>query len=155
MTLNKDIIGKEVKKFSFKIERGKVQEFCVAIGEKNPIYLDPAQAKSAGFQDTPVPPTFATAINFWGVPTLFDDMKALGIDTSRLLHLKEEYSYLKTVYPDTEVNVSLTVSDVKTGKMNMVTFKSIYTNKTNETLIEAEMAIVIVPENMAQNSMES
>ena len=143
--LNKDIIGKDLKKFQFEIERGKVKEFCKAIGETNPIYFDISAAKAAGFQDTPVPPTFATVINFWGNPDLFNDIQSLGIDISRLLHLKEEYTYHNPLYPGAKVEVSLSVSDVKTGKMEMVTFKSVYKNLNGVLAIEAEMAIVIPP----------
>ena len=143
--LNKDIIGKDLKKFQFEIERGKIKEFCKAIGETNPIYFDISAAKAAGFQDIPVPPTFATVINFWGNPDLFNDIQSLGIDISRLLHLKEEYTYHNPLYPGAKVEVSLSVSDVKTGKMEMVTFKSVYKNLNGVLAIEAEMAIVIPP----------
>jgi acyl dehydratase len=144
--LSKDIIGTKLDPYTFVVERGKVQEFCKAIGETNPIYLDPEAAKAAGFADTPIPPTFQTAFQFWGYPKIWDDMTAMGIDTSRLLHMKEEYTYLKPIYPGTTIHAEGAVSDVKIGKMNMVTFKSTYKNEKGEACIEAEMGIVIRPE---------
>ncbi|MBL8021033.1 MAG: MaoC family dehydratase N-terminal domain-containing protein [Leptospirales bacterium] len=146
MALSKDILGKKLDAYKFTVERGKVKEFCKAIGETNPIYLDPAEAKKAGFEDTPIPPTFQTTFQFWGYPKIWDDMRAMGIDTARLLHMKEEYTYLKPIYPGTTISAQGEVCDVKTGKMDMVTFKTAYLNEKGEACIEAEMAIVIRPE---------
>lgn len=144
--LSKDLIGKKLDPYTFTVERGKIQEFCKAIGETNPIYLDPAAAKAAGFADTPIPPTFQTTFMFWGYPKIWDDMRSVGIDTNRLLHMKEEYTYHKPLYPGVVVHAQPEISDVKVGKMDMVTFRSVMKNEKGETLIEAEMAIVIRPE---------
>lgn len=146
MALSKDIVGKKLDPYTFVVERGKVQEFCIAIGEENPIYRDPEAAKKAGFEDTPIPPTFQTAFQFWGYPKIWKDMESMGIDINRLLHLKEEYTYLQPIYPGTEIHAVGEVSDVKTGKMDMVTFKTVYKDAQGQPCIEAEMAIVIRPE---------
>jgi hypothetical protein len=142
--ISKEAIGKRLDRFEFMVERGKVKEFCIAIGEENPIYFDLEAAKKSGYEDTPVPPTFQTAIQFWGYPKIWEDMSALGIDIKRLLHLKEEYTYLKPIYPGLHWAQSEIV-DVKTGKMDMVTFRTTYHNSKDEACIQAEMAIVIRP----------
>lgn len=142
--LSKDIVGKKMDRFEFTVERGKVKEFCLAIGETNSIYWDVNAAKKAGYEDTPVPPTFQTCIQFWGYPKIWEDMTSFGIDIKRLLHLKEEYTYLKPIYPG-PMWAQSEVVDVKTGKMDMVTFRTTYHNAKNEACIQAEMAIVIRP----------
>jgi acyl dehydratase len=71
-------------------------------------------------------------------------MTSFGIDIKRLLHLKEEYTYLKPLYPG-KVWAQSEVVDVKTGKMDMVTFRTTYHNSKDEPIIQAEMAIVIRP----------
>lgn len=143
-TISKDAIGKKLDKFEYVVERGKVKEFCLAIGETDPIYWDLEAAKKAGYPDTPVPPTFQTVIQFWGYPKLWDDMVAMGIDIKRLLHFKEEYTYLKPIYPG-KYWAQTEIVDVKTGKMDMVTFRTTYCNEKDEPCIQAEMAIVIRP----------
>ena len=80
MAVSKDLVGKKLNPYSFTVERGKVKEFCRAIGETNPVFLDPAKAKEAGFEDTPIPPTFQTTFQFWGYPEIFSDMSQMGID---------------------------------------------------------------------------
>ena len=144
--LSKDIIGTKLATYNFTVDRGKVKEFCKAIGETNPIYLDQKAAKEAGFEDTPIPPTFQTCCNFWGYDTFWEDVQNMGIDTNRLLHMKEEYDYIKPVYPGVTLTVTGEVSDVKIGKMNMVMFKTKFANESGESMIEAEMGIVIRPE---------
>lgn len=144
VTLSKDIIGKKMDRFEYVVERGKVKEFCLAIGEQNPIYTDLEEAKKAGYEDTPAPPTFQTAILFWGYPKIWEDMKSFGIDTTRLVHMKEEYSYHKPLYPG-KYWAQSEVVDVKTGKMEMVTFKTTIHNDKDEACVDAEMAIVIRP----------
>jgi len=146
MALSKDILGRKFDTYSFTVERGKVREFLKAIGETSPIYTDPEAAKKEGYSDTPIPPTFTTVIQFWGYPKIWDDMKNMGIDITRLLHMKEEYTYRKPVYPGTTITATGEVIDVKTGKMDMVTFKTVYADEKGEPCIEAEMAIVIRPE---------
>ena len=145
MALSKEIIGKKMDRFDFVVEKGKVKEFCLAIGETSPIYTDIDEAKKAGYEDTPAPPTFQTAILFWGYPKIWEDMKSFGIDTGRLLHLKEEYQYIKPLYPG-KYWAQSEVVDVKTGKMDMVTFRTTFHNEKDEPCIQAEMAIVIRPE---------
>ncbi len=145
MELSKDIIGREFKKFSYRVDANKVKEFCLAIGETNPIYFDSKLAVAKGFADIPVPPTFLTVVDFWGYPSFLDDSAILGIDAKRLLHMKEEYHYYQAIYVGNLIQVILTVKDVKIGKMNMVTFEHKYNNNEGETCAKADMTIVIRP----------
>lgn len=143
--LSKDIVGKKLDRFEFTVERGKIKEFCLAIGETNPIYTDLEAAKKAGYEDIPAPLTFPTVITFWGYPKIWQDMAELGIDLSRILHLKEEYTYHRVLYPG-DVWAQSEISDVKTGKMDMVSFKTtIYSKKDDQPILSGEMAIVIRP----------
>jgi acyl dehydratase len=146
MQLSQEFIGRKITTFYFPVERGKIREFCAAIGETNPIFLDPEVARSAGYPDTPVPPTFQTVFQFWGYQDLWKDMTSIGIDVARLLHMKEEYTYHKPLFPGDTVRAEVTVEDIRTGKMDMVTFLLHYFNQNDEACLEARMTIVIRPE---------
>jgi hypothetical protein len=98
-TLSKDIVGKKMDRFDFVVERGKIKEFCIAIGETNPIYFDLEAAKKAGYDDIPAPPTFQTSIQFWGYPKIWEDMTSFGIDIKRLLTFKRRVYLPKTTLP--------------------------------------------------------
>ncbi len=144
--LSKDIIGTSSEPFKFLVERGKIKEFCLAIGESDPIYLDVQAAQKAGFEDTPVPPTFPTVFTFWGNPDSFKDMQEMGVNVERLLHMKQQYRYFRPIYPATELHCSRQVTDVKKSKMmDMVTFESLYKDEKGNLFLEEEMTIVIRP----------
>lgn len=145
MQLSKDLIGKKLKAFSITVEKGKIREFCLAIGETNPIFFSEEEAKKAGYDGIPIPPTFQTTFQFWGYPEIFEDMRKMGIDTERLLHMKEEYTYLKPIYAGMTIYSEGEVVDVKTGKMEVVTFRTTYKNEKNEPCIIAEMGIILRP----------
>lgn len=141
--LSKDLVGRKLESYSFLIERGKVREFCLAIGETNPVYLDPEAARAAGFDDTPIPPTFQTAFQFWGYAGLWQDMQAVGIDTSRLLHMKEDYVYLQPLYPGNTITAQPEILAVKAGKNSVVTFGSVFSNEKGTACLESRMSIII------------
>lgn len=145
MELSKDIIGRKMKSYVFPVERGKIREFCIAIGETNPIYMDQESAVKEGFRDTPIPPTFQTVFQFWGYPEIWDDMRSLGIDTDRLLHTKEDYTYFEPIYPGDAIHTDPEVVDVKTGKLDIITFRTHYTNQHGKLCIEAKMSIILRP----------
>ncbi|TGL60740.1 FAS1-like dehydratase domain-containing protein [Leptospira sarikeiensis] len=140
--ISKDLIGTKLDAYEFDVERGKIKEFCLAIGESNPIYFDVEAAKKAGYEDIPAPPTFPTVIQFWGYPKIWKDMENMGVDTSRILHLKEKYNYVKTLYPG-KVSSQGECVNVTVGKMDTMTFRTTIRNSKGETVIEAEMSIFI------------
>ena len=146
--LSKDIVGKKMKPFSLTVEAGKVKEFCIAIGETNPIYTDIDAAKKAGYEKIPIPPTFQTSFTFWGYDTFWEDLESMNIDTKRLLHMKEEYTYHKPIYVGDVIQIQAEVVDVKVGKMNMVTMQNSMKNQNGDVCLDAIMAIVIRPEGM-------
>lgn len=136
--------GKEFDPFTYKIERCKIKELCLAIGDNNPLFFDKEYAIKQGYKDTPTPLTFPTVINFWGYPEIWERMKEIGIDVKRLLHAKEEYQYIETIYPDDVLTGSVRVESMRSGgAMDMVTFKSSFTREGKEVLV-AKMTIVVV-----------
>ena len=142
--LDFDYEGKEFPSFKFLVERCKIKELCMAIGDKNPLFFDKDYAISQGYKDTPVPMTFPTVMNFWGNQDLWSTMEKIGLDTSRLLHAKEDYQYLDVIYPGDELTGTFSVDSMKeVGGMEMVTFKSVFTRDGKEVLI-AKMTVVVV-----------
>jgi hypothetical protein len=59
------LVGKEFSPFVMPIEQGKIREFANAIGDDNPIYLDPAYARKSEFGNILAPPTFTATKAFW------------------------------------------------------------------------------------------
>ncbi len=144
--VSKELIGKKIGQgIDHQIHSIKVTEFCQAIGEKNPIYFDEKIARENGYEGIPIPPTFQTSFLFWGYPLLYTDMRAIGIDVDRMLHLKEEYEYIHPLYRGDTAKSSVTIADVKTGKLEMVTFACEYHNQKDQLCLTSRFVIVIRP----------
>jgi len=144
MALDMTYKGKTFEPFTFEVERGKINELCMAIGDENQIFFDRDVAKASGYKDTPAPLTFATVINFWGYPEVWERMKEMGVDIQRLLHAKEEYEYFSEIYPGDVLSGAVTVDSMRDGAMGMVAFKTTY-KRGDEVVMTAKMTVIIPP----------
>ena len=111
MQLDRKVIGHEFKAFSATAEAGKVKLFCKAIGEEDPIYLDEAAAKKAGFAKIPVPPTFLQAITN-DDPEKGGLLKLLNVDIGLILHGEQHYDYYAPVYVGDRITCQQKVVDM-------------------------------------------
>ena len=96
MQLDKKIIGHEFEAFSSTVEAGKVKLFCKAIGEEDPIYVDEAAARKAGYRAVPVPPTFLQAITN-DDPGKGGLLRLLNVDIGLILHGEQHFEYFAPV----------------------------------------------------------
>ena len=72
------LIGTQLGRTTFPVDRSKVREFALSLGDRDPIYQDVAAARAAGFGAIPAPPTFVVSSAHWRAD---DDMfGALGLD---------------------------------------------------------------------------
>lgn len=141
--LDMSYLGKEFPEFTFEVDRSKIKELCLAIGDDNPIFFDKKEAQKAGYEDTPASLTFPTLMNFWGYPEIWNRMTEMGIDVKKLLHAKEEYEYFAPIYPGDVITGKVKVDSMRASSaMDMVTFKSVYSREGKEVLI-AKMTIVV------------
>ena len=145
MALDMSYKGRCFEPFTFEVERGKIRELCLAIGDENQIFFDSDVAKATGYKDTPTPLTFATVMNFWGYPEVWDRMKEMGVDVRRLLHAKEEYEYFSQVYPGDKLTGTVSVVSMRDGAMGMVSFKTTF-KRGDEDVMSAKMTIIIPPQ---------
>lgn len=147
--MEKDIsgwIGFEFAPFSFVIERGKIREFVQAIGDDNPLYVSQNTAKERGYQDVPVPLTFATVVDMWGDLDFFKQIEVLNLNLLKVLHGEQEYEYFGDMYPGDTLTVHVRVTDTtvkhgSSGGMNLFTLESSY-KKDGETVLIARSVVV-------------
>lgn len=132
-----DLIGLEMKPFTFEVEKGKIREFVEAIGDTNPIYTDSDAAKSEGFERIPIPLTFLTAVDFWGGADLLKILENYQMDPVRILHGEQNYEFIQEIYAGDVLTVTLKVVDVvvkqgSTGGMDVITTENRYVNQMLE-----------------------
>lgn len=133
------LVGLQLAGATLFVERGKVRELALALGEDDPVFRDEAAARAAGFERIPAPPTFTTTIAHW----LGADMGIgeLGLDLRRLLHGEASWEYLAPVYVGDELRAERCVTDVTTrdgkrgGTMTLVTVTTDFINQDGTTVI--------------------
>jgi acyl dehydratase len=141
-------IGSSFPPFKIEVERCKIHELTLALGDENPIYHNREAAQAAGYDDVPLSPTAPTIFSFWGNPHFLEQLASIGINVMRILHGEESYEYLATIYPgDTLVGVT-TITDGKTrrsqnGSMDIITLQTRYTNQDNQPVLNATTMFVV------------
>lgn len=145
---DKNKVGHSFPPFTIEVERCKIHELALAIGDNNPIYHSHEAAQAAGYKDTPLFPTAPTMFSFWGNPQAANELASLGINVMRILHSEEEYEYLAPVYPgDTLTGVTTVIAgktrQSKAESIDILTTEIRYTNQHNQPVINARTMIVV------------
>ncbi|MBA2288572.1 MAG: MaoC family dehydratase N-terminal domain-containing protein [Ktedonobacteraceae bacterium] len=141
-------IGHSFPPFSVVIERTKLRELALAIGDDNPVYQSQQAAQIAGYRDVPLLPTTGTIFLFWENIHFVEHLAELGLDMTRLLHREEEYEYLAPLYPGETLTGVMTVLDgatrrgSRTTSIDLVTLQIRYTNREGQLVLIATTRLV-------------
>lgn len=100
---DRSTLGYKTELRPISVDRRHLIEFAEAIGETNPIFLDAAAARAAGFPDIVAAPTFAAVLDMaaqhdmrrCGAPDL---REVLNGDFQFLLHGQEHYAYIGQIF---------------------------------------------------------
>ena len=122
-------IGKSYPPVTYAVGREKIREYALAVGETNPLHLDPAAAREAGHRDVVAPPMFCVVYCGPALgPALFDP--ELGIDFARLVHGGQEFEWGPLVVAGDEITTETEVKDV--GERAGMAFYVFETRSTNQ-----------------------
>ncbi|WP_249869691.1 MaoC family dehydratase N-terminal domain-containing protein [Oceanobacillus saliphilus] len=143
----KELIGIEYDPYSFEVEKGKIKEFAMAIGDDNPIYYNLESAQIEGFKRIPIPLTYLTVIDLWGGYGFQEKMEKLKLNVTNILHGEQEYEFLKDVYAGDILTVTAKVTKVETkkgtlGGMDLITTESKYTNQNGELVAISKNVLI-------------
>lgn len=121
----------QLDSFTYTIEKGKVREFAIALGDEKDIYME----------GKAVPPTFAAVIEFWGDPSSIS--KTLGLNLAKVLHGEQSYEYPGKLYVGDEITVDAEVEKVfSKAKMNFIIIKKEFINQKNELVLISRSTII-------------
>lgn len=133
-------IGTIFPPFTFTVERGKIREFALAIGDNNPAY----------FGDDPLlPPTFPITFAFWSEANLVDKLANIGVQIWNVLHAEQEYIYLGPLRVGDTITGQATITDIYTkegraaGKMDFIVLEVDYVNQRNEPVLKERMLAIV------------
>ena len=146
---DKSKVGMSFPPFTVEVERGKIRELALAIGDDNPIYQSKENAQAAGYPDVPLYPTAPTMLAFWGNTKMVGQLASLGINLMRILHGEEDYEYLEPIYPgDTLIGVMKLV-DAKSRQgqggstLDILTMEVDYTNQHGTLVLKARQVAIV------------
>jgi hypothetical protein len=138
-------IGHSFPPFLVAIDRTKLRELALAIGDPNPLYQNRQEIEDG---DIPLLPTTATIFLFWENRHFIEQLAELGLDTTRLIHREESYEYLAPLHPGETLTGVMTVLDGSTRKgsgkspIDLVTLQLSYTNHEGQTVLVATTRLV-------------
>ncbi len=145
---DKSKIGQSFPPFTIEVERGKIRELALAIGDDNPIYQSREAAQAAGYSDVPLFPSAPTMFTFWGNTKMVAQLVSLGINLMGVLHGEEEYEYLAPINPGDTLTGVMTLVDGKTRQgqggtsMDILTVEIRYTNQRGQPVLNAREMII-------------
>jgi acyl dehydratase len=146
---DKSKIGYSFPPFTIEVERGKIRELALAIGDDNPVYQSREAAQAAGYREVPLFPTAPTMFTFWGNTQMVSQIVSLGINVMRILHGEEEYEYLAPISPGDILTGVMTVVDGKTrqnkdgSSIDILTTEIRYTNQHGQPVLNAREMILV------------
>jgi len=130
--LNTQAVGKSFPVTVYAVGREKIREYANAVGETDPLYLDPAAARAVGHADVVAPPMFAVVYASPAImPALFDP--AVGINFAMLVHGGQEFEWGPLVVAGDEVTTSVVLKEIteQDGK-GFYVFESVSENQRGE-----------------------
>jgi acyl dehydratase len=134
MSVSTSAVGKSYPPTVYAVGREKIREFALAVGESDPLHLDVAAARAAGYADLVAPPMFCVVYCAPSLgPALFDP--EVGIDFARMVHGAQRFRWGPLVVAGDEITTSVTVSSITedAGKGFFV-FESVSTNQAGDTV---------------------
>lgn len=126
MPLNQSLKGKTYKELTFEVERDRVTQFSLAVGEDDPRFLEDGAARAEGFPEQLAFPTFPTVVGILVSAQVVTDQE-LRLDYTRVVHGEQEYEWKRPIVVGDVLKAVPRIADI-------------YSKGPNEFLvIEAEM----------------
>jgi acyl dehydratase len=110
--VNTSAVGKQYPPAVYAVGREKVKEYAAAVGETNPLHLDPQAARDAGYADVVAPPMFAVVYQAPAVmPGIFDP--EVGIDFAMMVHSGQDFRWERVVVAGEELTTRASVASIE------------------------------------------
>lgn len=134
MPVKTEAIGKTYPPAVYAVGREKIKEYAAAVGETNPIHLDPDAARAAGYGDVVAPPMFAVVYSAPAMgPAIMDP--EVGINLPAMVHGGQEFAWGRPVVAGDEITTTASVKEIyeRDGR-GFYVFETTSTNQDGETV---------------------
>jgi acyl dehydratase len=128
---------------TYAVGREKVREYAHAVGETDPLYLDPDAARAAGYADVVAPPMFAAVYCTPAVaPAILDP--EVGIDFARMVHGAQEFTWHAPVVAGDEIATEAALEESsERGGLGFFVFTTRSVNQRGELVCEGRWTQIV------------
>ena len=143
MPVNTEAVGKTFPPTVYAVGREKIREYAHAVGETNPLHLDPEAARSAGYRDVVAPPMFCVVYSSPAMaPAIFDP--EVGMNFAMMVHGGQEFEWSDLVVAGDEITTTVTVKDIseRDGK-GFYLFESVSTNQDGQQVCKGTWTNIV------------
>jgi acyl dehydratase len=143
MPVKTEAVGKTYPPVVYAVGREKIREYANATGETNPVCLDPASAREAGYADVVAPPMFVVVYSAPAVgPAILDP--EVAINFAAMVHGGQAFVWGPPVVAGDEITTRATVNDIsERGGMGFYVFESVSENQRGETVCTATWTNIV------------
>jgi acyl dehydratase len=136
-------VGKTYAPVTYVVGREKIREYANAVGETNPLHLDPEAARAAGYADVVAPPMFAVVYQSPSVmPGIFDP--EVGIDFARMVHSGQDFRWTRPVVAGEEITTTTTVAAIaERGGMGFFDFEVVSRDAAGEPICRGTWKMIV------------
>lgn len=117
MPLNQSLKGKTYPEQTFEVERDRVTQFSLAVGEDDPRFLESGAAQAEGFPEQLAFPTFPTTVGILASAQVVTDQE-LGLDYSRVVHGEQDYEWRRPIVVGDALKAIPRIADIYTKGPN-------------------------------------
>jgi len=134
LPISTQAVGKRFPAATYAVGREKIREYAHAVGETNPLHLDPEAARAAGHADVVAPPMFVVVYSAPSMaPAIFDP--EVGLNLAMMVHGGQEFVWGPPVVAGDEITTTATVTSIEErGGMAFYVFESVSRNQRGETV---------------------
>ena len=143
MAIETGAVGKTYPPVTYAVGREKIREYASAVGETNPLHLDPEAAREAGHADVVAPPMFAVVYSAPAMgPAIFDP--DVGINFAAMVHGGQEFVWGEPVCAGDVITTSSRVADIseKDGR-GFYVFESTSVNQDGDEVVRATWTNIV------------
>ncbi len=141
--LDRSLIGRESEPVLHEVEKGAIRHFAEALGDPNPIYVDEAAARAAGFPALVAPPTFPVVL-----ASNERFRHSLDLGTRSILHGEQQFEYVRPVVAGDRITVRSKVADVQeragaSGPMDVIVIEDEGRDEKGELVFRTRAMLIL------------
>jgi len=106
------MIGRVLSTGSATVSAEHVAEFARALGDRNPLYVDPDAARRGPFGTVVAPPTYPIAFMTQAMAGGMETFLELGLNFMTLVHGEQEFEYARPIRAGETLTLTGRIADV-------------------------------------------